>query len=60
VVAFEPAILQFGYMFYPQPVLTGQRRIVRGRKEIHIQFLTDLNHGQKFGIRPHDDTCPVG
>jgi hypothetical protein len=47
-------------MFYPQLVMAGQSRGVRGRKKIHIQFLPDLNHGQKFGIRPHDDTCPVG
>jgi hypothetical protein len=60
VVAFEPAGFKLGYMFDPQPVMTGQSRMVRGRKEIHIQFLPDLNQGQEFGIRPHNDTCPVG
>jgi hypothetical protein len=59
-VAFESAFFQFGNMFYPQLVMAGQSCSVRGRKKIHIQFLPDLNHGQKFGIRPHDDTCPVG
>ncbi|MCK7503293.1 MAG: hypothetical protein MZV70_03730 [Desulfobacterales bacterium] len=56
----NPAFFQFGNMFDPQLVMTGQSGSVRGRQEIHIQFLPDLNHGQKFGIGPHDDACPVG
>ena len=59
-VAFESAFFQLGNMLNPQPVMTGQSGGARGRKKIHIQFLPDLNQGQKFGIRSHDDTCPTG